>query len=67
MHTGDDNDLSIADAYQHFFDIEKNYYSWLCDRPLKPLRYGDYESNVGIFCPLIIWRNVVITRSLKQC
>ena len=51
MQTGCDDDLPIADAHQHFFDIGRNYYPWLCDRPLKPFRYGDYERICRNFLP----------------
>lgn len=49
--TGADGDLPIVDAHHHFFDIEANYYPWLCDRPLIPFRYGDYESICKNFLP----------------
>jgi predicted TIM-barrel fold metal-dependent hydrolase len=32
----------IVDAHQHFWDLERNYYPWLCDRDPIPFRYGDY-------------------------
>jgi predicted TIM-barrel fold metal-dependent hydrolase len=32
----------IADAHQHFWDLEQNYHPWLCDQPPVPFRYGDY-------------------------
>jgi len=32
----------IVDAHQHFWDLERNYLPWLCDRPPIPFRYGDY-------------------------
>jgi predicted TIM-barrel fold metal-dependent hydrolase len=51
LKTGRDDDLPIADAHQHFFDIETNYYPWLCDRPLVPFRYGNYESICRNFLP----------------
>ena len=33
----------IADAHQHFWDLERNYYPWLCDREPIAFRYGDYS------------------------
>ena len=43
LQTGADADLPIIDAHHHFFDIERNYHPWLCDRPLIPFRYGDWS------------------------
>jgi predicted TIM-barrel fold metal-dependent hydrolase len=34
----------IVDAHQHFWDLERNYYPWLCDRDPIPFRYGDYRA-----------------------
>nr|WP_163502275.1 amidohydrolase family protein [Halomonas socia] len=36
--------LSIIDAHQHFWDLERNYLPWLCDEPMIPFRYGDYSA-----------------------
>ena len=35
------DDLKIVDTHQHFWDLERNYYPWLCDEPPAPHRYGD--------------------------
>ncbi len=37
------DDLPICDPHQHFWDIGRNYYPWLCDEPLLPFRYRDYS------------------------
>jgi predicted TIM-barrel fold metal-dependent hydrolase len=34
----------IVDAHHHFWDLERNYYPWLCDRDPIPFRYGDYSA-----------------------
>jgi predicted TIM-barrel fold metal-dependent hydrolase len=34
----------MVDAHQHFWDLERNYLPWLCDRPAIPFRYGDYDA-----------------------
>ena len=34
----------IVDPHQHFWDLERNYYPWLCDPQLIAFRYGDYEA-----------------------
>jgi len=36
--------MPIVDAHQHFWDIGKNYYPWLCDPVPIPFRYGDYSA-----------------------
>ena len=40
----DGHDLPIVDAHQHFWDLERHYYPWLCDPELIPFRYGDYSA-----------------------
>jgi len=39
-----ENDIPIVDAHQHFWDLERNYYPWLCDPAPIPFRYGDYAA-----------------------
>ncbi|MVV52311.1 thioesterase [Pseudomonas sp. PB120] len=51
LASGEDADLPIVDAHQHYFDIENHYYPWLNDRPLRPFRYGDYSSICRNFLP----------------
>ena len=36
--------LAIVDPHQHFWDLDRNYYPWLCDPEPIPFRYGDYSS-----------------------
>jgi predicted TIM-barrel fold metal-dependent hydrolase len=36
--------LPIADAHQHFWDLDRNHYPWLCDPEPIPFRYGDYSA-----------------------
>src|SRR5918995_763813 len=40
----DGRDLPIVDAHQHFWDLERHYYPWLCDPEPVPFRYGDYSA-----------------------
>ncbi|HEY7385639.1 MAG TPA: amidohydrolase family protein [Beijerinckiaceae bacterium] len=40
----DEDDIAIVDAHQHFWDLGRNYYPWLCDREPIPFRYGDYSA-----------------------
>ena len=37
-------DFPIVDAHQHFWDVDRNYYPWLCDEPPVAFRYGDYRA-----------------------
>jgi predicted TIM-barrel fold metal-dependent hydrolase len=37
-------DFPIVDAHQHFWDLDRNYYPWLCDPDSIPFRYGDYSA-----------------------
>jgi predicted TIM-barrel fold metal-dependent hydrolase len=34
----------IVDPHQHFWDLGRNYYPWLCDPKPVPFRYGDYAA-----------------------
>jgi predicted TIM-barrel fold metal-dependent hydrolase len=36
-----ENDFPIVDPHQHFWDLGRNYYPWLCDPNTPPRRYGD--------------------------
>jgi predicted TIM-barrel fold metal-dependent hydrolase len=36
--------IPIIDAHQHFWDLDRNYYPWLCDADPIPFRYGDYAA-----------------------
>jgi predicted TIM-barrel fold metal-dependent hydrolase len=38
------DDFPIVDPHQHFWDLGRNYYPWLCDPKPVPFRYGDYTS-----------------------
>jgi len=37
-------DDPIVDPHQHFWDLGRNYYPWLCDPRPVPFRYGDYTA-----------------------
>jgi predicted TIM-barrel fold metal-dependent hydrolase len=46
-HNGEPIDVTqipIVDAHQHFWDLQRNYYPWLCDSRPIPFRYGDYRA-----------------------
>lgn len=36
--------MPIVDAHHHFWDLQRNYYPWLCDSKPVPFRYGDYSA-----------------------
>jgi predicted TIM-barrel fold metal-dependent hydrolase len=36
--------ITIVDAHQHFWNLDKNYHPWLCDPVQIPFRYGDYSA-----------------------
>jgi predicted TIM-barrel fold metal-dependent hydrolase len=44
-------DIPIVDAHQHFWDLERNYYPWLCDPDPVPFRYGDYSALRHTYLP----------------
>ncbi|HKY87476.1 MAG TPA: amidohydrolase family protein [Pseudorhodoplanes sp.] len=44
--------FQIVDAHQHFWDLDRNYYPWLRDKPTIPFRYGDYSAIRRNYMPL---------------
>jgi len=40
---GPQYEFPIVDPHQHFWDLDRNYYPWLCDPAGVPFRYGDYS------------------------
>lgn len=36
--------IPIVDCHQHFWDLDRNYYPWLCDAVPLHFRYGDYAA-----------------------
>jgi len=38
------DNFPIVDPHQHFWDLSRNYYPWLCDPKPIPFRYGDYTA-----------------------
>jgi predicted TIM-barrel fold metal-dependent hydrolase len=43
--------FEIVDPHQHFWDLERNYYPWLCDPEPIPFRYGDYSALKRTYMP----------------
>ena len=46
-----DDDFPIVDAHQHFWDLDRNYYPWLCDPEPIAFRYGDYSALKRTYLP----------------
>jgi predicted TIM-barrel fold metal-dependent hydrolase len=44
MSADTEDDFLIIDAHQHFWDLGRHYYPWLCDPEPIPFRYGDYSA-----------------------
>lgn len=46
-----DDDLKIVDAHHHLWDLGRNYYPWLSDRPEHEFFLGDYSAIKRDFMP----------------
>lgn len=46
-----DDELRIADPHQHFWNLDRSYYPWLCDATPIAFRYGDYASLRRTYLP----------------
>ncbi|QPC42710.1 amidohydrolase family protein [Kaustia mangrovi] len=46
-----DADFPIVDAHHHLWDLGRNYYPWLSDRPEKDFFLGDYSALKRDFLP----------------
>jgi predicted TIM-barrel fold metal-dependent hydrolase len=44
MSPAPEDDVPIVDAHQHFWDLGRNHYPWLCHPDPIPFRYGDYSA-----------------------
>jgi predicted TIM-barrel fold metal-dependent hydrolase len=58
-------DLPIVDAHQHFWNLERNYYPWLCDPEPIPFRYGDYAALRHTYLPPDYRRDSAAFRVVK--
>ena len=58
-------DIPIVDAHQHFWNLERNYYPWLCDREPIPFRYGDYAALRQNYLPPDYRRDAAAFRVVK--
>jgi predicted TIM-barrel fold metal-dependent hydrolase len=44
-------DFPVIDPHQHFWDLDRNYYPWLCDPNPILFRYGDYSALMRNYLP----------------
>ncbi|HXD46684.1 MAG TPA: amidohydrolase family protein [Pseudolabrys sp.] len=58
-------DIPIIDPHQHFWDLGRNYYPWLCDPEPKPFRYGDYAALRRNYLPADYRRDTAGFRIVK--
>jgi len=56
------HDFPIVDAHQHFWDLQRNYYPWLCDPQPIPFRYGDYRAIRESYLPADYQRDIGANR-----
>ena len=59
------DDFPIVDPHQHFWDLSRNYYPWLCDPKPVPFRYGDYSSLKRNYLPPDYLRDAGALRIVK--
>jgi predicted TIM-barrel fold metal-dependent hydrolase len=55
----------IVDAHQHFWDLGRSYYPWLCDPKPVPFRYGDYTALKRNYLPPDYLRDAVGNNIVK--
>jgi predicted TIM-barrel fold metal-dependent hydrolase len=60
-----ERELAIVDAHQHFWDLERHYYPWLCDPEPIPFRYGDYSRLRRTYLPEDYRRDTRAWRIIK--
>lgn len=57
--------IPIVDVHQHFWQLGKNYYPWLCDPVPVHFRYGDYSSIKRDYMPADYRRDFGSNRVVK--
>jgi len=62
---GNEMAIPIVDAHQHFWDLDRNYYPWLCDPVPVPFRYGDYSALRTNYLPPDYHRDSAAFRVVK--
>ncbi|HXL68176.1 MAG TPA: amidohydrolase family protein [Xanthobacteraceae bacterium] len=59
------DDIPIVDCHQHFWDLDRNYYPWLCDPVPVHFRYGDYSVIKRNYLPPDYLRDAGANRVVK--
>ena len=59
------SDIPIVDAHHHFWNLDRNYYPWLCDKKPIPFRYGDYSAIRRNYLPADFRRDSADFRIVK--
>jgi predicted TIM-barrel fold metal-dependent hydrolase len=59
------DDIPIVDCHQHFWDLDHNYYPWLCDPVPVHFRYGDYSAIKRNYLPPDYLRDAGTNRVVK--
>ncbi len=59
------DDIPIVDCHQHFWDLDRNYYPWLCDPVPVHFRYGDYSAIKRNYLPPDYLRDAGANRVVK--
>lgn len=57
--------VTLIDAHQHFWDLDRNYYPWLSDDPLPNFFMGDYDALKRNFLPDDYRREAGVHKVLK--
>ena len=60
-----ESDFSIVDPHQHFWDLDRNYYPWLCDAVPIAFRYGDHAALKRSYLPADYRRDAARYRIVK--
>ena len=58
--------MPIVDAHHHFWNLQRNYYPWLCDSRPIPFRYGDYSAIRKNYLPTDYRRDTAKFRIVKS-
>ena len=59
------DEIPIVDCHQHFWDLDRNYYPWLCDPVPVHFRYGDYSVIKRNYLPPDYLRDAGANRVVK--
>ena len=57
--------IPIVDCHQHFWNLDRNYYPWLCDAVPLHFRYGDYAAIKRNYMPPDYLQDAGVNRVVK--